>query len=387
MNTSIESQAEGSRAPFELRRSGTGDQGSLLIAGRLSLREAPELWARLRKLRRVRAGQTLNLDVSHAQRIDGGAMALLVHFRGELLRRGARCEFIGASPQIEEMVSLYSGDVPNPPRRPRRRPRSALDQIGGSALEIVAEVELGLAFLGEIALASVRAIRRPRTVNWKEVPALAERMGADAVPIVVLINFLLGLVIGLQSEVQLRRFGADIYMADLVGLSVVREIGPLMTAIIVCGRSGAAIAAELGSMAINEEIDALRTMGFDPIRFLVLPRMIALILMAPALTLLADLCGGMGGLLVGTWRLDLAPAVYLHETQRAVKLMDMLSGLIKSGAFGMTIALIACQQGLATRGGAEGLGRRTTSAVVTILFSLILADALFTLLFETIKRL
>ena len=158
-----------------------------------------------------------------------------------------------------------------------------------------------------------------------------------------------------------------------------------MTAIIVCGRSGAAFAAELGSMKVSEEVDALRTMGFGPLRFLVLPRMVALLLVMPILTLLGDLVGMRGGLLVGIVSLDLTTTGYLAETGRALHVWDVFQGVIKSGVFGAAIGLIACQQGLATTGGAEGVGRRTTASVVLALFTLILLDAGFTMLFHALR--
>src|SRR5436190_12480237 len=199
-----------------------------------------------------------------------------------------------------------------------------------------------------------------------------ERTGADAVPIVVLINFLVGFVMAFQGAVQLKQFGANLFVADLVGLSITRELGPLMTAIIVCGRSGAAFAAELGTMKVSEEVDALRTMGIGPLRFLVLPRIIGLFLAMPILTLLGDLVGIAGGLLVGVISLDITITGYLNETRKALGIWDVFQGLVKCGFFGIAIGIVSCQQGLATSGGAEGVGRRTTAAVVTTLFSLIL---------------
>jgi phospholipid/cholesterol/gamma-HCH transport system permease protein len=230
-------------------------------------------------------------------------------------------------------------------------------------------------------ISATRVIRRPRTANWRELLPTMERTGADAVPIVILINFLVGFVMAFQGAVQLKQFGANIFVADLVGLSVARELGPLMTAIILCGRSGAAFAAELGTMTVSEEIDALRVMGFGPMRFLVLPRALALMIIAPILTLIADLVGMLGGLFVGISSLDLTFLGYYYETQKALTVWDVFSGLIKSVVFALVVALIACQQGLATAGGAEGVGRRTTSAVVATLFALIMVDAAFTLFF------
>jgi phospholipid/cholesterol/gamma-HCH transport system permease protein len=205
------------------------------------------------------------------------------------------------------------------------------------------------------------------------------------VPIVVLINFLVGFVMAFQGAVQLKQFGANIFVADLVGISVTRELGPLMTAIIVCGRSGAAFAAELGSMKVSEEVDALRTMGFGPMRYLVLPRLVALVLAIPVLVLLADFVGILGGMVVGLTSLDLTVVGYILETKRALSVWDVYSGIVKSVVFGVAIALIACQQGLATTGGAEGVGRRTTSSVVTTFFVLVMLDAGFTVLFHAFQ--
>jgi phospholipid/cholesterol/gamma-HCH transport system permease protein len=355
-------------------------ESAVQMHGDLRLREGSTLWARLHEQRPTR-GSTLNIDLSDVHSADGSAIALLTAFRAELHYREVKCEFVGVTPALQEIVRLYGGGN-KPARHRKRRPQGLLDQIGHATQAIGLEAQLVIAFFGQMMLGAINAARAPRSMNWKELTPTMERAGADAVPIVALINFLVGMVIGLQSASQLKRFGADIFMADLVGISVVREIGPLMTAIVVCGRTGAAFAAELGSMKTNEEIDALRTLGFGPMRFLVIPRALALMIIAPLLTLIADLAGGIGGLVVGVSRLDLTVIGYFNETQRAVHMHDISAGLIKSMAFGLAIALISSQQGLAATGGAEGVGRRTTSAVVTTLFSLILIDAIFTVFFE-----
>jgi phospholipid/cholesterol/gamma-HCH transport system permease protein len=269
-----------------------------------------------------------------------------------------------------------------PVRRRKRKPEGTLAQIGRATLDLVLEIKLVLGFFGDTMLATVGLLKEPKTGNWKELLPTMERSGADAVPIVVLINFLVGFVMAFQGANQLKQFGANIFVADLVGLSVTRELGPLMTAIILCGRSGAAFAAELGSMKVSEEIDALRTMGFGPIGYLVLPKAMALMLVLPLLTLIGDFVGMLGGMLVGLTSLGLTVSGYVSETQKALSMWDVFSGLIKSVVFGLAITLIACQQGFATTGGAEGVGRRTTSSVVSILFTLILIDAGFTAFFH-----
>ena len=353
----------------------------LILEGELKFSEAALLWTNISKrLESVERNETFHFDLSNVESIDGGTMALIVHLRNELKLRGVRSDIVGAQGTVQELVHLYHGDE-NPIRRKRRRPKKSLDEIGERTIAFFGAVREVFGFFGDMILAVVGLLREPRTANWKEVPYLMERTGADAVPIVVLINFLVGFVMAFQGAVQLKQFGANIFVADLVGLSVTRELGPLMTAIIVCGRSGASFAAELGTMKVSEEIDALRTMGFGPMRYLVLPRALALMLVLPMLTLLADVVAIVGGLVVGIVSLDLSISAYLSETRQALSVWDVFSGVLKSVVFALAISLISCQQGFATTGGAEGVGRRTTSSVVAILFALILIDAAFTVFF------
>ena len=359
---------------------------ALQIEGKLTFAEAGALWVDLVKsVETADKGHRIDFDMSKVEVVDGGSMALLVQLRADLHRRGATSEFIGAEDHIQEIIHLYRGDV-RVGKFKKRRPQHLLEQIGQSTLGILDEFKQVFGFFGQALVATVGVVSEPRTANWKDVMPTMERTGADAVPIVILINFLIGFVMAFQGAVQLKQFGANIFVADLVGLSVCRELGPLMTAIILCGRSGAAFAAEIGSMKVAEEIDALRTMGFGPMRFLVLPRTIALVLVLPLLTLLGDAVGILGGLVVGVVNLDLTIVAYFTETQAALTLWDIFSGMLKSVAFASVISLISCQQGLATTGGAAGVGRRTTSSVVSILFALILVDAGFTALFFAVGK-
>jgi phospholipid/cholesterol/gamma-HCH transport system permease protein len=360
----------------------SADAGEIRLRGSLRFAEAAPLWTELRRLESgaVR-GQTLNFEMSAVQRIDGGAMALLACLRAELQRRGVQSEFVAAEAHVQRIIHLYGGDHAVA-RLKRRRPLGTLDQLGRASISTLLEVKLVLAFLGQMVVAAVAVLRAPRSANWRELPATMERSGADAVPVIILINFLVGVAMAFQSALQLKQFGAEILVADLIGISITRELGPLMTAIVVCGRSGAAFAAELGFMQVNEEIDALRTMGFEPMRYLVLPRALALIVVVPLLSLLADVAGVLGGLVVGVTNLDLTVRGYLNQTARVVSLWDISSGILKSMVFAFAVALIACQQGLATSGGAEGVGRRTTSTVVITMFTLILIDAVMTVVFR-----
>ncbi len=204
-----------------------------------------------------------------------------------------------------------------------------------------------------------------------------KKVGVDALPIVGLISFLLGLIMAFMSSVQLQQFGANIYVASLVSLAMVRELGPIMTAIIVAGRSGSAFAAEIGTMKISDEVDALFTMGFDPTRFLVVPKILASVITVPILTLFSDLFAIMGGLVVGVFMLDLTTNAYMTQTLKTLTLFDVFWGFLKAAVFALLIAGIGCLRGFQVRGGAAEVGQATTSAVVSSIFLIILADAVF----------
>lgn len=356
------------------------DGGTVRLAGDLRMHDAGAIWRDLRKATDEATGNVV-FDLRGVQAADGGVMALLVELRSELASRGVKAEITGANERVDTVVNLYSGHD-GVTKQKKRKPEGAIAQVGRATVDVKEEVKGILDFLGSMVLAGLTLLRHPRAGHWKEVAPLMEKTGADAVPIVVLINFLVGFVMAFQSAKQLKMFGANIYVADLVGISLTRELAPLMTAIIVCGRSGAAFAAEIGSMKVNEEIDALRTLGLTPFGWLVVPRILALVLVVPLLTLMADFIGVGGGLVVAVTDLDLTPQGYIIETLKAVHAWDVLTGLIKSVVFSVAIALIACQQGFAASGGAEGVGKRTTSTVVTSLFALVLIDAAFTVIFR-----
>jgi phospholipid/cholesterol/gamma-HCH transport system permease protein len=366
--------ASSERAALEV----AGD--SVRLSGDMTLTRGAELWKELRRLvAGITRGKTVNFDMKGVAAIDGGALSLLVAVRAELRLRGVQCEFVEATPGVHELLHLYQGDVDGAPVE-KQSPAGALERIGLGVVSLSEELGAALAFFGTAILAVIGVLRKPRTANWKALAPIMERAGVDALPIVLLINFLVGFVMAYQGSIELKRFGANIYIADLVDLSMARELGPLMTAIVVCGRSGAAFAAELGTMQVSEEIDALETLGLSPIAHLVLPRVFGLVLVLPFLTLFADMVGMIGGIVVSVLSLNVTVRGYLVESKTTMTFGDIGSGLVKSMLFAVTIAVISCQQGFATTGGAEGVGRRTTASVVSILFALILIDAAFVVL-------
>ena len=220
-----------------------------------------------------------------------------------------------------------------------------------------------------------------KPVGWRSTVRQMTLVGFNALPIVSLIAFFVGVIMALQGGYQLRKFGALNYVIDLVAVSISRELGPLMTAIIVVGRSGSAFAAEIGTMEVGEEIDALETMGLNPVRFLVVPKMLATMAMLPCLTIWADLMGILGGSVFAQAQLGIGLGKYLAVTVDALELQDIITGLIKSVVFAVVITAVGCYEGFNVKGGAEGVGRSTTSSVVTSMFLVILADMVFTALF------
>ena len=242
-----------------------------------------------------------------------------------------------------------------------------------------------LCFTGGTSSALWEALRRPRKIRWREVLYYMDTCGREAVPIVTLICLMMGMILGFQSGVQMRMHGLSIFAADLVGFSILKELGPLMVAMVCCGRAGSAFAAEIGSMKVNEEIDAMTTMGFSPGRFLVVPKIIALVLVMPMLTILGDLAGVIGGFIVGVLNFDVPFIAYYERTKSVLHPMDLAEGLIKSFVFAFLVAAVGCLRGMQSSTNAQGVGRAATSAVVSGIFLVILSDVVMTLIFSNLN--
>ncbi len=355
--------------------------GALAFSGPLRMSDAEGLWSAMQEKAAESKERKLDFDLAGVPVVDGAVMALLVELRAELAAQGVEANFINASPLVQPLVHLYRGDAPPTAIRLPGRP-SMLEVLGDAVSHLFEQLRRNSGFLGELLGSLGGVLWRPAAGNFQAVPSLAARAGADGVPIVLLLNLLLGFVMGYQSAQALQTYGANVYVAQLVGISVTRELAPLMTAIIMSGRSGASYTAELGTMGVSQEIDALRVMGFDPMQFLVLPRIIALVLVAPALTLLGDVVGVFGGAIVGVMSLDVSMQSYAGQLKATVLTSDVITGLVKSAAFAVCIALIGCQQGFSTTGAAAGVGRSTTNTVVICLFTIVVVDTLFTIVFR-----
>jgi len=323
------------------------------------------------------------VDISAITRLDTSGAWLLARTVGILKQGGNQVAIIGSQPKFDAMlqrvVDTYRPWVSVPDRS--NFIVHVLATIGRgttTALEIALDL---VAFLGHAAVVLLRAVIQPRRLRVTSTVFHIEQVGFNALPIVGLISFLIGVVLAYQGATQLRQFGADVFTIDLIAISILRELGILLTAIIVAGRSGSAFTAQLGSMKINEEIDALQTFGLDAMDVLVLPRLLALIVALPLLAFFADIMGLLGGGVMCWVLLDITPSAFVERLNDAVSVASFWVGFIKAPIFGALIALIGCFEGFAVSGSAESLGYHTTRSVVVSIFLVIVADALFSILF------
>ena len=351
-----------------------GSQGTVLrLEGRVGRAVARELAEVL-----DRAGGALTLDLTGVEELDSAAVAVLVNRWRRARERGGRISLEATSEPARRSLSMFKlREQPSEPKHVS----TFFESAGGGLLDAGRALRDLVQVAADASALLLRALVRPSILRPAAVAEQAIYIGSQALPIVGLIAFLVGLTLAFQSAYQLRQFGAAIFVANLTGVAVVREMGPLMTAILVAGRSGSSIAAEVSTMKVAEEIDALTVMGLDPVAYLAVPRLAAILLTLPLLTVLADVFGVLGGFLVGVVYLDLAPAAFIHQMLDALSTKDVLTGVVKSLAFAWGIGLIGLFYGFRVSGGAAEVGRTTTASVVASIFFIIVADCAFSVLF------
>lgn len=350
----------------------------LSVSGRLDRDGLEPALAQMRQAFGQSKPRKLVIELGHLESLDSAGALALTLMQQEAQALGASTELINLASSAADLKSLLDpAELAKEPLIPEARKQGFVSEVGRAFLDMMGDFKQMIAFLGDFFLASVRAARTPRLVRWKDVALYMERVGVDGLPIVGLISFLLGLIIAFMSSLQLASFGANIFVASLVAVAMVRELGPIMTAVLIAGRSGSSFAAEIGTMKVNEEVDALVVMGYDPAAFLALPKVLASLIVIPLLTLYADLLAIVGGLLVGVLGLDLTVYAYVQQTAKSLSVFDVTSGLVKSLCFAAIIAGVGCQRGFTVRGGAQAVGAATTSAVVTAMFFIIVTDSIF----------
>ncbi|MEY4489768.1 MAG: hypothetical protein RIQ79_2276 [Verrucomicrobiota bacterium] len=347
------------------------------LRGTWRITEPRPVWAQLRgglESRRVK------LKWGKLEGWDSALLLFVFEVRQWCRVQGAYCDLTELPVALQKLLGQLL--VVNETKVGFSRATDFLSTVGFAAQDVWAKTREIATFVGECVLSASALAKVPRKFRWRDCLDQMQQCGAMALPIVSLISLLVGLIMAYQSAILMRQFGADIYVADAVGLVMVREMGSMMTAIILAGRTGAAFAATLGNMKAGEEIDALTTLGIRPVDFLVLPRLVALAVMMPLLALYANALGIFGGMLVALGLLDIPPAAYWVQTQSAIDLSDVCTGLIKASAFGLLVGLAGCHRGLRADRSAEGVGRAATSAVVMGLLLIIVFDAVFAVIFN-----
>ncbi len=336
-----------------------------------------QLLSKLSKVERI------TLDLRRLNHIDTGAMVFFISMR-KRIKKIAKVRAVHIPDEFCRMFKLvnrYTSPPPQHKRGPLDLIADFFADIGKKGEAMLGDFILFLNFLGQTTLAFAHLLRRPSLFRHKETATNIYKAGTTAMPIIALSAFLVGIVIAFQSAVQLQKYGANIFIVDMIGISIPRELSPLITAIIVAGRSGSSYTAQIGVMKITEEIDAMKTMGFEIFRFLVLPRVIAMMVALPLLIFFADIVGIYGGLLVAKLQLDISPAQFLDRLHNEVDVRHYYVGLFKGPFFAFIIAAIGCFRGFQVSGNTESIGRYTTISVVNAIFLVIAMDAIFSVIF------
>ncbi|MCX8783777.1 ABC transporter permease [Vibrio parahaemolyticus] len=335
-----------------------------------------DLWEKANDILESYPDSPIVVNASNLTFVDISGVAFLSDLQTRFRPPGAEISIIGLSASLAELVP--PSNIENAPQIPRGED-GFFERVGNATREMLVYVGSVVRFIKECVLVFKLGINRRKNVNWTTVSNIATRAGADAVPIILLIGFLMGVIIAFEIGLVAQQFGAVLFVADGIGISMFRELGPLTTAIVFAGRTGAAFAAEIGTQKVNEEINALHTFGICPVEFLVIPRIYASVLVLPLLTVLADIIGVLGGALV-LLKFDISFVQYYHQLLNALSVWDLFFGLIKATTFGFIIAVIGCERGLATGQGSTSVGLAATSAVVSSIIWIVVIDGFFTVL-------
>jgi phospholipid/cholesterol/gamma-HCH transport system permease protein len=367
-------------AAIQARRDGNG--AHLTVRGRIDLASVPELGRGIAEAASLlEAAPTVEVHLDNVDYIDGSGAVLLARLLDRLEASGHSIAIAPSrTPDAARLVTLYRS-CHNATSEVVARRRGRFERIGRQATRLSRVVAGGFDFIGRSARAVPTSVIAPHSVDWGSLPRLMQTVGADGLAVAGAANLLIGVIVAFLGVSQLGRFGVATYVPELVVVAQFRELGPLVTAIVVAGRSGAGLASEIATMKVSEEIDALRAIGLDPVRWLVVPRCVALVCVLPLLTWIGDALALVGGLAATTSVTSMSTRAYLTNTADAIRAADFLCGLIKTPFLALAIGLIACGQGLATHGGAAAVGRRTTAAVVQSIFAVIVVSAFFTLLY------
>ncbi len=323
---------------------------------------------------------SITVDLEKVSYLDDYGVLVLSEIRDMFPDDGA-FKIINPGERASDILSIMDFDsIGKGSGKKTENPSNFIIRLGEDTITVMSDLKYMASFLGSVCLAILYVCMHPRSLRFGDTIHYMKRAGVDALPIVGLISFLLGLIIAFMSSIQLKQLGADILVAPLVAVAMTYELGPIMTCILVAGRSGSSFASEIGTMKVSEEIDALFTMGFDPTRFLVLPKMLASVIVVPILILFSDICAILGGLVVGVFVMDLTTNAYISQTLKSLTLFYIFWGVLKSAVFSVVISWVGCLMGFQVKGGADSVGKATTSAVVRSIFFIIIIDAVFAMI-------
>ncbi len=365
----------------ELRIETSDGAATLAVSGPLNKNTLRAIWPQTQAALARPGAKRLTLDMAQTCSADTSAAAYLLFVKRQAREKGLEVEVKGVPQNLQSLLSLIREDDLDPLCRWWKR-EGVFEAIGGAASRILADVYAMLVFVGEITFGLASALRHPTRVRWRDTLYYMNRVGADALPISALISFLVGFILAFLGFMQSHQYGADVFIADLVAYGMVRVFGPLMIAILCAGRSGSAFASEIGAMKIAEEVDALDTMGLERARFLIVPKMLALLTMMPILVLFANLAGIAGGFFIGVFGMGLSAPIYVQRTVQILTVWRIASGLVKCLVFAVLIGGIGCLRGFQTRQGPQAVGEVTTSAVVSGLFLIVCVEAVFAVVYH-----
>jgi phospholipid/cholesterol/gamma-HCH transport system permease protein len=358
----------------------------LNISGQISLDNLVSFRSELESLLSRMTPAELTVNLAGVEFIDSAAALALMDLKGEAEAQSITFSFENASEQIKGVMGLIDPEaIAMVPLRSEEHAPDIFTQLGDETRKLWEDFYDLQSFLGDLLFALAHCVRHPGSVRWMDVLFYMKRTGVDALFILSLMSVGTGAIIAFLSALQLKLVGATIFVAAMIAIAVVQELGPLLTAILVSGRSSSAFAAEIGTMMVKEEVDALIAMGFDPLRFLAVPKVLATVVVLPLLTLYSMFFCISGGLLIGVYLLDFTLYTYVNETMKNVTLFDLISSLVKSVFFAVVVASIGCQRGFQVRGGAEAVGTMTTSAVVTSLFIVASVECVFAIVLHYIR--
>ena len=324
--------------------------------------------------------KSLRFDVSDLGEYDSSLISLILKVYTIAQAKGAKVDFSSLPEGVDAMLYLATA-VPEAKTKKNLDRIDFVNLVGTRTINLVSYLKDYIAFFGDISMAFCKAFIGKARFRRIDLFSIIQKSGPEALPIVALISFLVGLILAFVGSIQLAKYGSEIFVADLVGIAMVREMGAMMVGIVMSGRTGASFAAELGSMKVNEEVSAFRTFGISPMEFLVLPRIVALVCMFPLLTIFADAIGMLGGLVISVGMFDLSYEQYINRTLGALNLIQISTGIGKSFVYGAIVACIGCRMGLSCENSSSGVGRATTSCVVQSITWIIVADAIFAVIF------